>query len=128
MDNQNPLDNMSEEDLQKLKKAFQDKMFADLGLEKLPEDEKKSFLQKLSQKVNESILNTLIVNLDEVQVNDLDKQMEIAQNDEERARIFLESAKNIPDIKKKITDALQELYQQMIKLSKKFDEEHPPKE
>ena len=125
MNSQNPLESLGPEDLERIKKDFQEKLFRDLGLAQLPKNEKENFVEKVNQQANETILNTIIANLDDTQIDSVDKKMEEAANDEERARTFLELAKDIPDMDKKIISALNNLYQQMVESAKKFDQTHP---
>jgi len=125
MNSQNPLESLGPEDLERIKKDFQEKLFRDLGLAQLPKNEKENFVEKVNQQANETILNTIIANLDDTQIDSVDKKMEEAANDEERARTFLELAKDIPDMDKKIIAALNNLYQQMVESAKKFDQTHP---
>ncbi|MFC1656373.1 hypothetical protein ACFL14_00180 [Patescibacteria group bacterium] len=121
---QNPLQNMSDEELKQAKKKFEDKLFSDLGLMNLSEEEKKKFVDDIADKANETILNTLIVNLDEAKADEIDKKIKTAKNDEEKATIFLEAAQTIPGIQGKITTALDQLYKQLIQASKDYDKEN----
>jgi len=115
---------MSQEDVAKLIPEFKTKLFADLGLEKLPEEEKEKFLQKLDTTISETIFNTVMANLSESQMQALEVKLKTDISDEEKTQIVLEAAQDIPDLEKKITAALEKLYQKMQDFSKKFDAEH----
>lgn len=120
MDDQNSLQNLSQEDLQKLRKEFEDKIFKDLHLENLPPEEKEKFLEKLTGHVNTIILNTVIENLNEEQLDEIESKMQTAKTDEEKDQIIAEVAKNIPDLDKKIVQELDGLYNSLTRVSKEF--------
>lgn len=118
MDNQNSLDNMSQGDLQKLRKEFEDKIFTDLHLEDLSQEKKREFLEKLTGHVNTVILDTVIDNLSEEQLGKIETKIQIAKTDDEKNQIVVEAAKDIPDLDKKIIKELDVLYNSLTRVSK----------
>ncbi len=120
MDNQNPMGNINQEDLQKLRKEFEDKLFKDLRIENLSPEEKEKFIEKLTGHVNTIILNTTIENLSKEQLDEVETKMQTAQTDEEKDQIIAEAAKNIPDLDKKIISELDALYSSLTRVSEKF--------
>lgn len=120
MNNQNPLENLSDEEIEKLRKDFEKKIFKDLNLEDLPEDKKTEFLEKLSDHINNTLINVIIENLSEEQLEQAEE--EIKKSDRPKEEIFIEMAKSIPGLGEKINKALDDLYGVMLKASKNFRE------
>ena len=116
MNSQNPLENLSDKEIEKLRKDFEGKIFKDLNLEALPNDKKTEFMAKLTEHVNNTIINVIIENLSEEQLEKGEE--EIAKSNRPKEEVFIEMAKTIPDLEGKITKALDDLYAVMVKAAK----------
>lgn len=114
--NNNQLENLSDEEIAKIRKDFEDKIFKDLNLEALSDEKKVEFMAKLTDHVNNTIINVIIENLSEEQLQKGEE--EIAKSNRPKEEVFIEMAKTIPDLEEKIIKALDDLYAVMVKAAK----------
>jgi len=94
-----------------LYQSFVDKIISGLGFENLPEEKKKEVVEVLKQRMDQKILLTIMSNLKDEDVKELDKLVEKGMPTEEIVNFMSSKIENLDD---KITEALGNLYEQMV--------------
>ncbi len=108
---------LNEQDLNKLAEEFKLKIFKDLHMENLKPEEKEKFLEKLNKHVNTIVITTVMNNLKEDQLSEIDGRLKASVNDQEKDQIIAQFAASIQDLDKKIIEELDLLYNSLIKTS-----------
>lgn len=97
--------------MNKLYQNFIDKIMADLGFDKLPDGKKKEVIETIKQRMDQKILITIMSNLKDEDVKELDKLTKKGMPAEEMINFMASKIENLDD---KITEALGKLYEQMV--------------
>lgn len=103
---------------------FVDKVMADLGFENLADDKKNQVMETIKQRMDQKILFTIMANIKDEDISELETLTEKNTPPEELVKFMSSKIENLDD---KITQALGELYQQMVEdvktISKNFKKE-----
>ena len=87
-----------------------EQVLKELGLENLSEETKAELIETIRERVRQRTMLVLMENLPEDQLDDLEK----AIADKEEGEVIMELAKRVPDLQTKVSEALAELYQELI--------------
>lgn len=90
---------------------YAQKILADLGFSKLPEEKKKEILEMIKKRTDQKILLTIMANLKDNDIGELNSLTEQETPVEEIIKFMSSRIENLDD---KITKALGELYEQMV--------------
>lgn len=102
---------VNDADLQSVLEEYKKRLLSELGADGWSEEEKKEIEGKIATLVNDRVLNLLLIYLPEEKVAELDKIIEVG--DQESTAKYL--AENIPGAGEKIANELMEIRNDIIK-------------
>ena len=90
---------------------FVDQLLHDLRLDQLPEPQRTTLLNKITELAERRVLQTIVANLTEGQLTEFEQKLQSGMSADEAATFMIE---RIPGLAAKVEGVLRELYEELL--------------